>query len=413
MFFRALTRLATMICLALAIASCGGGSPAPAATGLKASSGESSAIVSWDMVPGVEYWLFYAPTIVAPADTSDMSKWIITSSGGGAIVKVASPYTVSGLANGLGYSFTINGRTDGGPGGPAPAPVTATPRLAGTTWTAGQTATATDLRAVVFGTQYIAAGAGGLLISSSDNGATWTSIASPTSKNLNGATIYGDYRIVGDGGVLLSSTDAVTWTQQTTPTTQNLYAIANNGYSMNVAVGASGTIITSSDGTTWTAATSSGTAADLYSVTYTTYGAGLWVAVGANGTMVTSTDGLSWTAVTTGTTADLRGVTFGYTNTSTLATSFVVVGTGATVLTSTDAATWTNTTLPGASTLNAVRYGSQFVLVGAGGKAFTSTDAATWTASDPTGTTNDLLALTRGYLSYMAVGTAGTNLLAK
>jgi hypothetical protein len=413
MFFRALKRLATMVCVALTIASCGGGSSAPAPTGLKASAGESSAVVTWDMVPGVEYWLFFAPTIVAPKDTSDMSKWIISSSGGGAILKVSSPYTVSGLADGLSYSFTVNGRTEGGPGGPAPTPVTTTPRAAGTNWTAGKTAGTSDLRAVVFGTQYVAAGAGGTLVSSSDFGTTWTSVTSPTTQNLNGATIFGDYRVVGDSGVLLSSTDAVTWTQRTTPTTQNLYAISNNGFSMNVAVGANGTIITSTDGITWTSVTNSGTTSDLYAVSYTTYGNGLWVAVGAKGTMVSSADGLTWTTVASGTTADLKSVTYGYTNTSTLTTAFVAVGTGATVLTSKDAASWTATTLPGASTLNAVRYGSQFVVAGAAGKVFTSTDAATWTASEPTGTTSDLLALSRGYLSYMAVGTSGTNLLAK
>lgn len=413
MFVRLVTRLFLVFSFAM-LASCGGGNPAPAATGLKAVPGESSATISWDMVPGVEYWLFYAPTVLAPADNSNMSRWF--SNGGVAVLKVSSPFTVNGLSNDLGYSFTVNGRTDGGPGGPAPTAVTATPRLAGATWTAGTATGTADLRAITYGTQYVAGGVGGVLYTSAD-GTVWTTINSPTTNTLHSGDYYGDYRMVGNGGVLLSSTDAVTWTQRTTNTTQNLYAIANNGFSLIVAVGANGTIISSSDGTSWTAATNAGTTKDLYSVTYSTYNGGTWLAVGAAGTIVSSVDGLNWTAVASGTTADLRGATYGYTNASAtstvLTTSFVVVGTGGTVLASTDGSTWTSQTLPGGPTLNATRYGNQFIAVGNGGTVFLSKDAATWTAADTAGNTKDLLAVARGSVTYMAVGTAGSNLLAK
>jgi hypothetical protein len=409
MFVRLVTRLALMVSLAVLVASCGGGSPAPAATGLKAAPGESSASISWDMVPGVEYWLFYAPTSLAPADNSNMSRWF---SGGVAILKVSSPFTVSGLANGVAYSFTVNGRTDGGPGGPAPTAATTTPRLAGATWAAGTTTSSADLHAVTYGTQYVAGGVGGVLFSSTD-GTAWTALSSPTTQTINGANYYSDYRMVGNVGLMLSSTDAITWTPQTTNTTQNLYAFANNGLGRMVTVGANGTIFTSTDGSTWAAAPSVGTNQDLYAVTYSTYNSGTWLAVGAQGTMVSSVDGLNWTAVSTGTTADLRGVAYGYTNTTTLTTSFVVVGAGGTLLTSTDATAWTSQILPGAAALNAVRYSGQFVVVGNKGTAFLSTDASTWTAADTSGTTQDLWAVGRGTNTYMAVGTAGTNLLAK
>jgi hypothetical protein len=362
------------------------------------------------MAPGVEYWLFYAPTVLAPVDNSNMSRWF--SSGGVAVLKVSSPFTVSGLSNDLSYSFTVNGRTDGGSGGPAPTSVTATPRLAGSSWKAGTTTGTADLRAVTYGSQYVAAGMGGTLHSSAD-GKVWTTISSGTTLNLRGADFYGDYRVVGDGGLLLSSTDAIAWTTRTTNTTNHLYALANNGFSLLVAVGAQGTILTSADGATWTPATSSGTTKDLFAVTYSTYNGGTWLAVGAEGTMVSSTDALTWKALNTDTTADLRGITFGYANTTTLTTNFVVVGSGGTVLNSADTTTWTKQTLPGAQALYAVRYGNQFIAVGAGGTIFLSKDAGTWTAADAAGNTKDLWAIGRGAGSYMAVGTTGTNLLAK
>lgn len=410
MFVRLLTRLAWMLSFTALLASCGGGSPAPAPTGLKAAPGENSATVSWDMVPGVEYWLFYAPTVLAPADNSNMSRWF--SSGGAAVLKVSSPFTVGNLSNDFGYSFTVNGRTDGGPGGPAPTSVTATPRFAGATWSTGTTTGTTDLHAVTYGTQFVAAGMVGALYSSAD-GSTWTAANTGTTRNLHGADYYGDYRVVGDGGLLLSSTDTITWTTRATNTSNHLYALANNGFSLLVAVGANGTILSSSDGVTWTPATNAGTTKDLFAVTYSSYNNGTWLAVGAEGTIVSSTDALTWKALNADTTADLRGITFGYSNTTTLATNFVVVGSGGTVLNSADTTTWTKQTLPGAKALNAVRYGNQFIAVGAGGTVFLSKDAATWTAADTSGNTKDLWAVGRGAGSYMAVGTSGTNLLAK
>jgi hypothetical protein len=62
---------------------------------------------------------------------------------------------------------------------------------------------------------------------------------------------------------------------------------------------------------------------------------------------------------------------------------------------------------------NAVTYGKQFVVVGSGGNILTSKDGSTFTASAPTGTTQDLFAVARGYLGYSAAGAGGTVLLSK
>ena len=88
----------------------------------------------------------------------------------------------------------------------------------------------------------------------------WVQKTSGVITNLNAvrcnwATLSGtgsQWCVVGDGGVILTSSDGNTWTQQTSPTTQNLYGLTyGNGYWC--AVGANSVIIYSNDGITWTA----------------------------------------------------------------------------------------------------------------------------------------------------------------
>ncbi|MEI7537502.1 MAG: hypothetical protein WCJ76_09835, partial [Comamonadaceae bacterium] len=413
---------------ALLSVACGNGEPGPAPTGLVVSAGESSATVSWNMTDGVEYWLFFGPSSVTPTTTSSMQGWFGLP-GGNVLLKATSPYTVTGLANGLNYSFSVNARTNGGPGGPGSTAVTTTPRIAGANWQAASTVSAaTDLRSVNYGATtattttgsvntYVAAGTGGAIYSSPD-GATWSAANYGGSGNINAGAYFGTFKLVGDGGLVLLSSDATTWTAEVSGTTQNLYAIASNSLNLNVAVGANGTIISSVDGVTWTPATNSGTTRDLYAVTYAAYGSGLWLAVGAGGAMVQSTDGLTWTSVASNTLADLRSIAYGTqlltstTGVTTATSQFVVVGAAGSVLSSTDGATWSTQTLAGAGNLNAVTYGAQYVAVGAGGKTFISADGASWTATTPV-TSQNLYAVARGALAYSAVGAAGTNLLSK
>ena len=404
--------IAALLALSMSLlASCGGGdaSSAPAPTGLAVKSAESTATVTWNMVEGVEYWLFYGPTSTAPTQVSAMSSWIGLV-GGASPIKVGSPYVVGALANGTSYSFSVNGRVNGGPGGPGATPVLATPQLAGTTWTVGTPAGTNALKAAVYGGSYVAAGSNGAIFASTD-GSTWTASSYANTRNWNGGSYFLTYKLVGDGGAVLTSPDAATWTLQNPGTTQNLNAIATNGLNLNVAVGANGTIISSADGVSWTAV-ASGTTKTLYGVGYSTFNGGLWMAVGAGGTLLTSPDAITWTAQNSGTATDLRDVVLG-TNATTATTVFVAVGSGATILSSADAVSWTSRAAPALVDLKSVDYGTQFIAVGAGGNIFKSTDGATWTLSPVAGSTADLNAVIRGNLAYVAVGAAGTNLLAR
>lgn len=416
MIFRSFKLFVVAAFASLVVFGCGSGSSAPPPTGLVATANESGVTMTWDMTAGVEYLLFYGPTSVVPSNVTSMSGWIGLP-GGGTQINASSPVVVSGLPNGVSYSFSVNARTNGGPGGPGATPVTATPRLAGSIWSAGAAAGSDALRCVTYGASFVAAGDGGAMYSSTD-GLTWTAISHTNTAKVNGCSYWGSYRLVGDGGLVLTSTDALTWTQQTSGTTENLYAIAGNNSTLLVAVGANGKIITSPDGVTWTARDST-TTQTLYAVNYSGLSpsgssSGTWTAVGVAGTVVTSTDGgLTWATVASGTTADLHGIAYGL-STATAAGVFVAVGDSGTVLTSASGSAWAPVATPVTAVgLKAVTYGTQFVAVGTGGNSFVSTDAVTWTPSSTPGTTSDLYAVARGSLRYAAVGAAGANVLAR
>ena len=259
---RRLLMLLMAILASVLIAGCGtsGDSASPPAAGLVLVPGDGIITASWVMEPGVEYWMFFGPG--AGITTTNWT----TITGSRSVIDVASPFVATGLGNGVVYSFTMNGRKDGGPGGEGTPTVSAIPRLAGTAtailtapWVAGTALGTSDLRGLTFGTQFVAVGAAGVMYSSPD-GVTWTAITPPVTTNLNAALYFNAYLAAGDGGVMLYSADAKTWTPQVSGTTRNLYGIGL-GAGRIVAVGAGGTIISSLDGINWTAAASSCTSA--------------------------------------------------------------------------------------------------------------------------------------------------------
>ncbi|MES1981957.1 MAG: hypothetical protein V4443_05715 [Pseudomonadota bacterium] len=428
---------------ALLLNACsGGGSPAPAPLNVVAVAGDSSVTVTWDMVPGVTYWLYTAAgSSVTPENCVFLPQCTTTLNASSPAV-VAGTIGVGGLTNGTTYSFTINGRTGGGPGGPGSLSVSAVPRLAGATWVAGTATAANNLRGV---TPYVPPGkptASGFLavdeagiIYSTPDGATWAPAYTANTTRLN-AVIHsgGIYLAVGAGGKILRSTDAITWTTSTSGTTEDLYAITSNGATRFVATGGHGTILYSDDGITWTLAANA-TPNTLYAVAYGNYGSGTFVAVGATGTLLTSVNGgVAWQVGTSNTTSDLHGVTFSTPSsagglnygsnaantanpTSTIGAmgTFVAVGAGGTLVTSSDnAATWAARPAIASPNLNAVTYWHQFVAVGDAGGIFTSIDGINWTAQTSVAST-PLYAVTSNpaIYGYLTVGTAGENLLSR
>lgn len=382
---------------------------ADAAPDFRAIAGDGAVTLVWTAAPDVEYWLFYAS-----GSAVTTSNWL--SIGGRAVTNATSPHIITGLVNGTTYSFTMNGRKHGGPGGPGAPTQVVTPRFAGSNWAVGAPLGTGKLNGVsAASTTNVIVGAGGSIFAGLA-GATPTAKINPSAPADLNAVLTGSlgFVSVGAAGTVVFSADSTTWTTKTSGTVADLYALATRGAGAFVAVGAAGTIISSVDGSTWLAATSA-TTKHLYAATY---GNGRYVAVGAQGTVVTSTDGAAWQAVAVNTTNDLRGVALGTfvatTGTGTTATTtttnvFVAIGAAGTVLTSPDGLVWTLQAPISTNNMNAIAFSGQFVAVGNAGSIYTSADGISWQARS-SGTVNDLTALSRTSTGYTVVGAAGTNL---
>ncbi len=408
---RVLLALATIACAVL-LSGCwkSGDSASPPPGGLTAVAGDGQVTLSWQPESGVEYWLFWGPGTTVDVTHASFIR-----------TNVSTPFIVPALTNGVPYSFTINGRRDGGPGG-SPAPVvTATPRPTGIEWTIGGPAGTAGLKGVAYGGVFDTVGTAGAFFQSAD-GITWT----PPSGNW--AAVAGVINVnaiidtlsrfiaVGDAGLILYTTDNTTWTAGTfavpPATAPKLNALSSNGTRV-VAVGDGGAIYYSDDSAvTWNAAASvPGGTGNLYGVTNSS--SGRWVAAGAAGTLITSTDGSNWVAVTSVTPAiatDLTGIAFLF-STST----FAAVGVGGVVATSSDGLVWTTQVIsPNDLQAVAASVSGAIVLVAVGkaGTAFWSVDGTTW-VSRTTGTASDLLGVVSGGGQFVAVGQAGTTVYSK
>ncbi len=395
-----LLRAAAVAAAALFLAACGDSSsdaPADAPANVTVTPGDTAVTVSWTTEPGLTYWVF-------SAQASSITRDNYLQFAGARITQPArSPQLITGLTNGVTYSFIVNATRDGGPAGPASPSISAVPRIAGGVWTPG-TPLAADLNGLTFGFgKYHAVGAGGAWFTSSDAASgSWTAGSSGTTVALNGIATGTNLIAVGDGGTIIGSADGTAWTARTSNTTANLNGIAALG-SLFIAVGNDGTIRRSTDAGNWIAITS-GTTAHLRGVGF----AGpQTIAVGDGGTLLTSSDsGQNWTVRNSGVSANLYSLAA-----SSASVLFVMVGDAGTVLTSTDGSTWTaQPPISGAPNLKRVVYGTQFIAVGDGGAVYTSADGTSWTQAT-SNTTADLRGLLRGIaLNYVAVGTGGANI---
>jgi len=378
--------------MSLLVTACGGGgSSADPPSNVTALAGDTVVTLTWNAASNVDYWIFYS------TDPSITPGNFVNQPNAHVVREATSPHLITGLSNGVTYYFTINGRTDNGPGGSGSPAVSATPRPAGTVWFVGPSFTSSDLHGAAYATTagFVVVGVGGQIFNSADT-ATWNPQTSNVTSDLFAVSnINNQYVAVGAGGTTVRSTDGVTWTA-TQVGVQDLYAIARTG-TANVAVGANGAIATSSDAVTWLGQVS-GTSANLRGVAYS---GSIYVAVGDNGTILSSTDLITWTARSAGVAANLRGVTYGL-------GKFVAVGDGGTILVSTDGITWSVSPNPTNDTLYDVNVGTQFVAVGANGRIVKSIDGVTWTTAT-SNTTATLFGIGSSGTSFVAVGAGGVN----
>ena len=128
------------------LAGCGKqGSEAEPPANFRVVPGDASVIVSWDAEPDVDYWIFFGTGTDITTDN-----W--ANRNGVAIPGATSPRIITGLRNGVTYSFTINGRKDRGPGGPGAPTQVAVPMVAGSTWAPGTALGTARLNSIAAGT---------------------------------------------------------------------------------------------------------------------------------------------------------------------------------------------------------------------------------------------------------------------
>jgi len=244
---------------------------------------------------------------------------------------------------------------------------------ASSTWTLRTSGTTSQLRDVIYtGSQYVAVGTGGTILTSPDS-VTWTTRTSGTTSSIMGITFGGgQFVAVGLNNTILTSPDGVTWTAQDSgfPSSEPWWCCFSATYAAGqyVISGDFGRIITSPDGVTWT----QHNAPTGNSINAVTYGGGQFVAVSGFSSIWTSPDAVTWTGQTSGTTKPLESVVYG-------GGKYVTVGGEGTILTSPDAITWTAQTSPTLGHLRGVIYaGGQFVATGGSGIT-TSPDGINWT----------------------------------
>ncbi len=174
----------------------------------------------------------------------------------------------------------------------------------GLTWSPALSPVTNNLQGIgVSPERFVAAGAGGVLLTST-NGSDWTRLPSSLTSSLSSVESSPvGWVATGDGGVLLRSADGLSWTPVSSGTAQWIWRARWLGDRF-VAVGYGGTLLTSPDGTQWTARNSGVTnhLNDVIRVGDT------WYAVGNQGTVLGSPDTVEWTRLNTITPKSLQGL---------------------------------------------------------------------------------------------------------
>lgn len=223
---------------------------------------------------------------------------------------------------------------------------------------------------------YVAAGVSGFVYTST-NGSVWSQLQ-PNTDGMYDIIYTGSLFVgVGFNRRIITSPDGNTWTSRESQAfSYILFSVANNGSNV-VAVGAEGNIRVSSDGgLTWASGNSPISNQALNDICWT---GSIFVAVGNNGTILTSsTNGTSWTIRTSGTTADLNSVSVGPNGT--------IVAVGENVIRySSTGSSWSGASITGLAALSnstsirdVVSNGNQFIASTAYGNLLVSADGIYW-----------------------------------
>ncbi|HKC47801.1 MAG TPA: hypothetical protein VKB63_09395 [Gemmatimonadales bacterium] len=384
--------------------------PSEAPSGVTAANGDGVILMTWDMLPALTYWIFYAQgSSVSPGQLGSI-----------AIKNAVSPRAVTGLLNDTDYALVMNASNQGSAAGPNSQVVMGRPRLAGNFWTQGSVQGTHNLNALAFnGTgRYVTVGDGTTIFAGDFNyghtnpvgvtqwfdrttnpAITWfpgdgtSTTVPPIPADYKAVIFNGSFVALGATGEVALSADGVNWAPQhavlAAGGVSGLTGLAFGNIQGNgtyIAVGSGGQIYTTNALTQdWTLDTSGITTSDLTSITLLNQG---FFVTGSNGTLLHNPgDGTGWSPVSTGVTTTLRATAFMQnapllSPPSIQSIRYVAVGDSGTILTSTDATVataWTVappsafTPAPPVQNLLAVTVGgatgTRFLAIGQGGVA--------------------------------------------
>ncbi len=278
----------------------------------------------------------------------------------------------------------------------------------GVTWTAVTgLATTAQLNAITYakvGTAdtFIAVGASGTVVASTDGGATWALAplggTPPAITGLSSVT-FGNGKFIAAGAGYFTSADGTTWSAS------NSFAL-NSGATMNGAVYANGRFVLGGFGAAiWTSTTGDNGTWSLQNsaVTLTlqdfVYANGRYIGVSNGGAIV------SWAADGSDPRTETQPV--GFRRLLYVRGLFIAVGNNGRILTSTDAVNWTSR-IVGSADYTALAHGNgQFIAAGEGGAYANSTDGLTWTQNPGVIGTANILGLDHGHGRFVATNAAG------
>ncbi len=182
----------------------------------------------------------------------------------------------------------------------------------GNTWTAATSVPSGGMNSIALGsvsnaTIYVAVGDGGKIFTSAGNLVTWTTVSTTGSDLYNVSFLNGTFVATGANGTLLTSSDASIWTLvQNLPTSSALRGAtygtgsAAGASAQYVVVGDSGTIVTSTNLTDWSLITPPPLPQDLRAIRFGTrfVAVGQEVVVGQGGAVAYSDDAINWSLST-------------------------------------------------------------------------------------------------------------------
>lgn len=243
-------------------------------------------------------------------------------------------------------------------------------------------ATLNDLRAVAAtGMSAWTCGVNGIILRTTDGGQSWADQSSATTNSLFAMQLLDpqSVTIAGEDGTILQTSDGgANWTNKSVVTLEDLMGIHFTSATNGIIVGTSGLIIrTTNGGGTWTSP-ASGTSRTIRSVQFGDANTG--IAVGDSGLVLRTSDGgVSWQIRPPITTRRLNAIQF-----INPTTCFAVGQTGAVVKSTDGGLNWTTQTAFTTVELRSLQflYNTYGWTSGANGAVFQTTDGGTtWSAS--------------------------------